>query len=322
MVTGVGSNIAQGIISGVRDHSDSHWILGTDINEYCSGYFLCDKGAQVPYARDPGFIEKITGLIVRNDIELVLLGVDAEVLPYATHKGEIEARTGCKIVVSEESVIHSLADKYLLHKFLQKIGVGTPETYLYDEWNSSVFPVIAKPRMGSSSRDILLLQSPRDTAYVQEHFNVQNYCFQEYIEGDEYTCGMLFDRKGNYSDSIIMKRRLEKGTSVEAHVMKDEDIQSALDTIGEHAKAIGPINVQLRKTGKEVKVFEINMRFSGTTEFRVLSGLNEVGSVIDNFLQGAPILQKEKKYLHFFRLWNTMVITQDRYEQVNIERIH
>jgi carbamoyl-phosphate synthase large subunit len=276
----------------------------------------------VPYARDPAFIEKITGLIQRNNIELVLIGVDAEVIPFATHKAEIEAKTGCLIVVSEKNLIQNLADKYLLHTFLRNIGVGTPDTWSFEEWRASIFPVIAKPRLGSSSRDILFLKSPKDAAGLEDRIPVSDYCFQEYLEGEEYTCGMLFDRDGIYRDSVIMKRRLEKGTSVEASLIEDDEIQVALDTIGRYARAMGPINVQLMKKGMEVKIFEINMRFSGTTEFRVLARYNEAGAVIDNVLAGKPMLKQEKKHLHFFRIWNTIVVTQDQYDRIDIERVH
>jgi carbamoyl-phosphate synthase large subunit len=53
--------------------------------------------------------------------------------------------------------------------------------------------------------------------------------------------------------------------------------------------ARGPLNIQCRVVDGEVKVFEINPRFSGTTSIRAMTGYNEPDVLIRRHLLGETI---------------------------------
>ncbi len=55
----------------------------------------------------------------------------------------------------------------------------------------------------------------------------------------------------------------------------------------------GPLNIQCRKDGEDIYVFEINPRFSGTTSMRALCGYNEPETLIRKHL----LKEKMRKYL-------------------------
>ena len=306
MVTGVSGNVGQGIIEGLRKSNcaNAYWILGTDIAPYplCAGYSMCDTGVQVPYAIDPGFIPAVKEIIRSNKIDYVLIGVDAEVLPYAKHREEIESETGCKIIVSEESFVNVATDKYLTYLYLKKIGVNCPETWLRLPFPSCEFPLIAKPRTGHGSKGVIVIYSYGEIAN-NEQIQDGGYCFQEYLDGDEYTCGLLFDQEHKLIDSIIMKRKLDCGVTVEAQVVEHEEIQKIIEKFaaGTNGKVFGSINLQIKMKNSVPYVHEINPRFSGTTQMRVMAGYNDVASIVDNFAFGIPIKKSNPKKVYMFR---------------------
>jgi len=306
MVTGVGGNVGQGIIEGLRKSNcaNAYWILGTDIAPYplCAGYSMCDVGVQVPYAIDPRFIPAVKEVIRNNRIDYVLIGVDAEVLLYTKHKEEIESETRCKIIVSDESFVNVATDKYLTYLYLKKIGVNCPETWLRLPFPSCEFPVIAKPRTGHGSKGVIVIDS-YDKIVENKQIQDAGYCFQEYLDGDEYTCGLLFNQEHKLIDSIIMKRKLECGVTVEAQVVEHEEIQKIIEKFaaGTNGKVLGSINLQIKMKNSVPYIHEINPRFSGTTQMRVMAGYNDVASIVDNFAFGIPIKKSNPKKVYMFR---------------------
>ena len=325
MVTGVGSNVGQGIIAGVRAHDSNDWILGTDIAKVCAGYFMCDKGVQVPYANDSSFISKIIKLIKANKIEYVLIGVDAELLVYARYRQEIESATNCKILISDHAFIKKCSDKYLTSLLLKDLYLNYPLTLVNTDIKPIIslisFPVVAKPRIGHGSQGVIEIHSESELSSVMKRKATANYCFQKLIEGEEYTCGLLFDKEHRLSDSIIMKRELESGTTIKATVVENQEIQNVIDAFGSKIKAFGSINLQLRLSSNGPIIFEINPRFSGTTSFRIKAGYNDVGRLLDNLAFNKPITRSNPKKLHFFRYWETMVVEEEELQNANIERI-
>lgn len=347
MVTGVSGNVGQGIIAGIRDKNTSkygnkYWILGTDISDN-AGYYMCDKGINIPYVRDTGYIDTIKKIIKDNDIKYVLIGVDSEVIKYARWKKEIEDETGCKIIVSDYEFINIATDKYLTHKYLKDIGLRTPNTCIIDVNDSSIndkicmgLPIVAKPRKGHGAVGIIVFDSKEELLrFTKVPTNCYNYCFQEYLDGDEYTCGLLFDIDGELVDSIIMKRKLDRcGTTVEAIIDNDDinnkEIQDVIDKFAIEIKksgykVIGSINLQLKgkkdkreknmdgnnedKGNDEYYIHEINPRFSGTTSLRVKVGYNDVSRILDNLAFGIKMEKAEiKNKVKLFRYWETMVV--------------
>lgn len=326
LVTGVGSNVGQGIIAGVKANDPKNWILGVDISDVCAGYFMCNKGAKVPYSVDPIYIPKITQLIKSNHIDIVLLGVDAELQVYANNKDAIESETGCKIIISDPELVKKCTDKYLTSVMLKELELNYPLTIIDEDIDAMAgklgFPLVAKPRRGNGSKGIFIIHSRAELLALINKIPLVDYCFQEFLNGDEYTCGLLYDKNNRFSDCIVMKRELYNGTTVKASVMDVPEIQKLIDNFGSSVKAFGSINLQLKLTPSGPKIFEINPRFSGTTAFRLKAGYNDVGRIINNVLYNEPIPRSKPKKLNFFRYWETLAIEGDDVRNADIEKIN
>ena len=129
--------------------------------------------------------------------------------------------------------------------------------------------------------------------------------FQEYV-GDsdsEYTVGVLVTKDGAIIDSIVIHRKLiglslgmtreyngrSYGISTgysQGFVEQHQRLQRYCERLALTIGARGPLNIQCRVCGDDIKVFEVHPRFSGTTSIRADVGFNEPDILIRNYLFG------------------------------------
>ena len=102
----------------------------------------------------------------------------------------------------------------------------------------------------------------------------------------------------NYKDKILtnvsLKRYLKDGNTHLAYSSNYELIDKYVELITRLIKPFGPINFQLRLTDKGPTVFEINPRFSGTTPFREMFGVNEVEAIINKIIYDKTKIYSKK----------------------------
>lgn len=294
LVTGVGSNIGQGIIKSLRMSKIRCHVLGTDMNLLSAGLFRCDKCYIVPPAIDERFTSEIIRICKDEKIDIILIGSDAEVSVLSYNKSLIENSCGAKVIVSEPKLVDTVSDKWSMVNFLRKEGFNYPQTALGSEnedirqiISSCGFPLIVKPRKGSGSKGKFKVRNQDELAYCLKF--AEDPIIQEELgsEDEEYTSGVFFSKDSEEKGIISMKRELLCGTTYRALVndyptvnQEIERIAASLSKLG----AIGPINIQSRLTSKGAVTFEINPRFSGTTVFRAKLGFNEPEAIIKNFL--------------------------------------
>lgn len=308
LLTGISSNVAQGISLGLREYKGDLTIIGTDIAKLCAGYFLVDKGIQIPRFDSEGYVEHFIKLLKKEKINYVFPGVDPELPLLANNKKHIEDESGAEIIISDRNFIEQTCDKYKTPTMLKKMGLHYPETSLLTEEkkkNIEKYPIIVKPRLGAAARGQIIIKSRSDVNKLSFIKNPLDYCVQEYLDGEEYTCGLLFDKDGKLRDTIIMERELDyiTGTTVMAHVVNPPEIKKFLEEFGTRVKgAFGSINLQLRyKKGGYPTIFEINPRFSGTTAFRVLIGFNDPLRLFLNVIEDKPITPVKLEERYYFR---------------------
>ena len=109
-----------------------------------------------------------------------------------------------------------------------------------------------------------------------------------------------------------MRRTLRDGNTYSAFVENYPELNATVRGLSKALQAYGPANFQFRLTAEaEVKVFEINARFSGTTPLRAHAGFNEIEMVIDHLLEGKPLEQPTIKPLVILRHMSETVLTPE-----------
>src|SRR5262245_32072547 len=311
LVTGVGSNIGQGILQSIRAAEIPCEIVGTDMFRFAAGFAWCQAAHQVPHSQDAAYLPSLKAILKKHRIELVLIGSDLETLVLARARAEIEKETGCRVAVSDARTVERLADKWLLVEGLRAMGVDHPDsTSNMDERHAFAkkhgFPLLLKPRHGQSARNVHRVDDAATLDFLAAR--VGEPVLQEFLEGEEYTCALVFDRDGEFRDHVVMRRELLNGTTFRAEVVDRPAIDAYVRAFAKHVKPVGSINVQLRLTPRGPVAFEVNPRFSGTTSLRMRAGFNDVAAVVRNLLEGTPIAPMHARRCHILRFWDEVVV--------------
>ena len=318
LVTGVCSNVAQGIISGLREYEGDITIIGTSMERLCAGYFLVDIPIRVPCYDSEGYLELFANILKKEKVDYVFPGVDPEIPLLAKNRDMIRKISGTEVIVSDSSFVDQACDKVNTSLMLKNLKLPYPLTWIATEDTAKqidIYPVIAKPRSGNASRGRMLIQSRSDMDTLLLKGIPDNYCFQEFLEGDEYTCGLLFDMNQNLKDTIIMARELDNtGTTVIAHILRQNDIQTLLEEFGKKVQGVvGSINIQLRLVkDRGPVIFEINPRFSGTTAFRVDAGYNDPLRLLLHLVEGMEIEHVQVENRCYFRYLTQIAVSPER----------
>ena len=90
------------------------------------------------------------------------------------------------------AVMERCYDKYEAYRFALANGVDCPVTALASEASTLPFPLVLKPRRGSDSIGVRILQNSPIPARVRS----DHYIMQEYVRGAELTVAVLRERAG------------------------------------------------------------------------------------------------------------------------------
>lgn len=297
-ITGTGSLIGQSIIKSINNiNCDSIDIIGFDYFKNTIGSFWVNRNYILPDILNPKISENmwldfLMDVITVNKIDLLFIGVDFELQIFSKNKEKIEQETGCKVIVSSETVIDIANDKYKTFKFLKSNSFSYPNTFLLDEYKTGLldFPFILKPRIGARSRGVYIINNQKELEEKQNIISNQNsYIAQELIGKmeTEYTCGTIyFDNIVRHS--IALQRELRDGNTWVANYSNEfpNNITEYVEEITKKLKPFGSCNFQLRMDNNDTpKLFEINPRFSGTTHIRSLFGYYEIEYIIDYLME-------------------------------------
>jgi carbamoyl-phosphate synthase large subunit len=313
LVTGVGSNIGQGILKSLRAASIGGEIVGTDMFRFAAGAAWCDKVYLVPPAREASYLATLAGIAKRHQSQLVLVGSELETHVLAAAKARLEKETGATIVTSSGELVEQMGDKWGVCQLFAKAGLERADSTI-DMAERRAFakrhkyPVVIKPRHGWSARGVQIIEDDESLDFFAKH--VPEPILQEHLTGEEYTCAVVFDRDANYRDHVVMRRDLLNGTTFRAEIVSVPAIDSYISAFAKSVRAQGPINVQLRLTPRGPVAFEINPRFSGTTAIRMRAGFNDVAAIVRNYLEGTPIERMAPRKCRILRYWEEVVVEE------------
>jgi len=200
---------------------------------------------------------------------MVCVASDIELRRLAPHAGDLERRTGARLVLNGPESIEVFTDKWETVRLLRERGLPVPDSVLMADPEgtkafvvSHSFPFVLKPRLGAGSKNVAVV---RDTVELEARaVLLPDAVLQEYLLPDdaEYTVGVYKSQRTGYVGQIVLRRSLAQGLTYRAEVVRDPEIESVCRRVVESFDVWGPVNIQLRKTEAGVRIFEINPRFS------------------------------------------------------------
>lgn len=316
LVTGVGGIVGQGLIKCLM--TSPYPVVGLDASEMAAGLYAVKKGYLVPPSKDPAFIDRLLEICAAESVRYLFLGLDME-LPIISRVAARFRKAGVIPIVSTPSVIDLADDKLETVRFLQSQSLPAPRTSdLADGYFREFgFPLVLKPRRGGSrSQGLFIVANEQELQYRLGMIDRSNCVVQEYIEGEEYTCGTInFD--GKCHGVMVMRRTLRDGDTHKAYVVRDTVIETHVRKVAEILKPFGPCNFQLRLRDGIPYIFEINPRCSGGSYIRALAGFNEPLMTLD-FLEHGMTPAYEIRPVSIFRYWKEIVVDTQKVEEVRL----
>lgn len=305
--------------------NDNYYIVGADANEHCPQFALVDESLTLPLASSEDYMDRLYETCEKYKIQALFHGCEPELKLFSKHADSIRAK-GIFLPINPPEVIDLCMDKEKTNEKLEELGLMPPQyasiktkAELEDiDW----YPVVVKPSIGGGgSANVYIAQNKPELISLLDYLGIEQvsgtYVIQEYVgtPEDEYTVGVLFDMDGNYLNSIAVHRymsgqlnirtrvpnrtgRAELGPTLlissgisHGYVGKFEEVTSQCVEIAKQIGVRGAANIQCRFVDGQVKVFEINPRFSGTTSIRALMGYNEPDVLLRKHLCGETIQQ-------------------------------
>jgi len=271
LIPGAGGPAGINTIKSLRLSLFKGNIVSTDSNSLSAGFFLSDFYYLIPPYDDKFFIEKLLKIIKEQNIKVLMPSSGFDIYGYSNNY-DLIVEYGAIPIVSRRKVLEICKDKLLSYKFLSNKFPFAFTCEYYEKIDT--FPLIAKPRFGKGSTNIIKIEDKLDLEYVLSKF--KNMIFQEYLPGTEYSVDVLCDLTEKPIMAIPRIRIDTKaGISVKGKIKRDFMIENLCKKTAETLGIKGPCCIQLKESENgELKIIEINPRFGGGTIFTTLAGAN------------------------------------------------
>jgi carbamoyl-phosphate synthase large subunit len=282
-------------------------MLAADIDPFAAGLYLvgADRRFLVPRGDDPRFASDLLARATREGIDVVVPTVDTELLPLARMREEF-AEQGITLVLAAEETLAVCLDKWELARRCAS-RVRVPSTVLVDgtfDAGAIEPPVIVKPRSGSGSRGIRLVDTRAGLEALERDGTL---LVQEHLPGPEHSLDVLARADGHVAAVVPRERlKVDSGIAVTGRTLHDD----ALDAFArEVAAAIGlttVANVQVKEDADgEPALLEVNPRFPGTMPLTIAAGVDmprlAIGEALGTPIPDGPLAFDDLAMVRFFQ---------------------
>lgn len=279
-------------------------IVATDSSYLSPGFFMCEVNEVIPEADNHSFIDRLNEIVEKYGVNLLLPTSGFDIYPYSEFRDQLIKR-GAFPVVSDMDSLVTCKDKMLTYDRL-KSKFDLPFTTT-DPTEISSFPVMAKPRYGKGSRDIMRLDNTDDIGYVTS--KMKDLIFQEFLPGTEYTIDVLSDLDKKAILAVPRIRiQTKAGISTKGRILKNRRIEEECKQIADFIGIKGPCCIQMKEDANGIiKLVEINPRMGGGTIFTTLAGANFPMMLID-MVEHKQVKMPEVNEITVIRYYEEIVI--------------
>ncbi|MDE6853855.1 MAG: ATP-grasp domain-containing protein [Muribaculaceae bacterium] len=258
-------------------------ITGYELSPHCplGGFHPVETGLRWS---DPEIFAHLDSVCRRHDIDIVLPFVDRAVEVAAAFVSE-HSSTGVCAPVSDYDVCRRMFDKCAAAELFGAAGVAIPRTW---KPGDSCEGLIAKPRLGSASKGLVMIDSLADLLALGPD-PTDAYLIQQRIDDrDEISVDCYVRMSDREPLAISPRYRLEVNGGEVVRTTTCDDIECRNLTLQaiEVAGLRGAVTVQLirdRRSGR-LMVMEVNPRLGGGCPASVHAGADIPRLIIADFL--------------------------------------
>ena len=276
-------------------------IIATNSDMNTTAMSVADKAFESPIIYDEKYIPFLLEICKSEKIDMLISLFDIDLMILAKNKSRFE-EMGVKVIVSDENIINICNDKFEMLKYLKKINMPVPMTYidLEEALKGADFDknsYILKPRWGMGSLSIFEAENKKEleVLYEKAKSSIQKsylrfeseadidraILIQEKIKGDEYGLDIFNDLEGE-NPVVTVKRKLamRSGETDIAEVIENKELENIGKKIAESLKHIGNLDMDILFDGQKAYIIDMNARFGGGYPFTHSAGVNELEALI------------------------------------------
>jgi len=287
LVTGAGGPAG---VSVWKSLAADHELFLADMDANSPGLYLvpADRRFLIPRGDDPALVTALLDLCRARAIEVLISTVDPELAPLA-EAGDAFAAFGTRVPLSPASVLQMCRDKWALMSHLAA-NPFVPECVLLSTQTRSAitrFPCFAKPRAGSGSRGIAMVETAADLDPLPHD---GSYLVQELLPGPEFSVDVYVSQHGDLIAAVPRERiRTDSGIAITARTVHMPELTQAASDIAREVGIRHVANVQFKQAvDGRYKLLEINPRFPGSLPLTGAAGVDIPRLLMDD-LQGKPL---------------------------------
>ena len=229
--------------------------------------------------RDADVVEHLVETVKRLGVNIILPFVD----------GAIAIASECKkilpdvfIPVSKEDIATAMFDKALAARLFAEKEIAIPATYSVENCK---FPAIAKPRLGSASKGIKVINNAKELLQLS---NPAEYLIQEYIaHREEYTVD-CYVSKEKKTMCVVPRLRIDiaGGEVTRTKTSKSTSLIDMSRKVLDKIPFEGPITLQFLHNldNDEFMLMEINPRLGGGVVCSIHAGAPIADYIINEYL--------------------------------------
>ena len=289
-------------------------IVATDSSSLSAGFFMSDINEVIPEADSASFVNRLFEIVSTHKVQVLMPSSGFDIYPYSENRKEL-SDIGAQAVVSDRDALEICRDKIMTFQTL--VGSFDLPYTTTDSGKIKEFPVIAKPRFGKGSRDVMRIDDESDLSYVTSKFG--EMIFQEFLPGKEYTIDVLSDLDKKPLMAIPRLRiQTKAGISTKGKIIRNPKIELNCMNIAQRIGVRGPCCIQMKESAEGVlKLIEINPRMGGGTIFSALAGANFPAMIID-MVEGKEISIPKVSPITVVRYFEEIVIKNEE-QRVSVE---
>jgi carbamoyl-phosphate synthase large subunit len=283
--------------------------IGVDVSPYAPALYHCDHHALVPLKDDPSYVPTLRDLVELHDVRLVVPVTDLDQGVLAARRDEL----GARVLLPDEDVVHTTADKYLAHLLFEEKGISSPPTWLPHEVPAELdFPVLVKARAGYGSRHIY---RAHDRAALEFYLGATpvDSMVQACCVGEEFSIDAFCDFDGRCLNAIPRTMIESKGgESIKGMTVFDPELIELGRRVAEVLPLKGPGTIQCFREGDgSLRVTDVNPRFGGAFPLPTAAGSRypEDAIALANGERPEPRVGQFRPGVVMTRFWSEVCLT-------------
>ena len=278
-------------------------VIACDASASAPALVRADEQMVVPAMDHPDYFDVLLSICREKRVRLIVSGNDLELAGLARHAPRFRDVGAIPLVASPE-VVATCLDKWAAFRWLRARGLATPKTYvtLADAKvaiarGALQFPVLIKPRWGTSSIGVELVESEHELELAHQWGKIlirrtilaklnqaapeHAFVIQEHIDGQECGMDVVNDLKGNYVATLARRKlAMRAGNTDRAISVAEPRLDRLGKVLGQRLGHIGSVDCDVMVTDENCFVLDINPRLGGGYPFSHMAGANLPAALI------------------------------------------